>query len=214
MTFSPPARLASSVSFPGSFSSVATMHSPNPDRTVSATIPVMGPTSPLIPGAPAPSSATPTLPPMARFPTNTTIIDGESHFRADVTPRAHPAPFTPLDATYNAPVPSPPTAITVNFMPSYTINNPYVRPYIETLIYPIGSFGSYRGSVWRARSDPVSRAHWFHPDTYCSQAFGDETEEEQGSSAYSEAELYMSRLLSPTPQMYEDSGPLSTSQSR
>lgn len=200
------------------------MESPIPDCPVS-TVPVEA--CPPAVDRQMTYTVTPSLPPMARFPTNDVVIDVQ--LEASIHPAhegvaytASPASLTPSDASYHTssttgPDRMPPTAIAVNFTPSYTINNPYVRPYIETLVYPAESFDGFPGVAPRARPDPESRARWLQPELNNSEACCGDVEERHRNPAYDRvdmSQLYTSRLLSPTMQTYEESRLLSPSPSR
>lgn len=168
----------------------------------------------------AASITTPTLPHMARFPTNTMPAHTEAssantELQAGSTTRYHVlSPYTSSpgspDETSTRPSlatmdvePTQPTSFSISFVPSFTMNNPYVRPYVETLVYPIELLGQLRARRWRS-PESISRSHWEQGE---SGTDGDIMAAMDGAARFyanETEELYMSRLLSPTPEMYED----------
>jgi hypothetical protein len=205
MTLLPPALLERSVAPSGGVA--PSMELTTPDRSGSIALAATNTSSAETSTS---STVTPRLLPMARFPTNDTSINSDASSRHH--PHAHsttPASHTLWEAAS--------AAVAFDFTPPYTINNPYVRPYVATLVYPVEPFDTFHGVARRDRPGPVSSAHWLQQDPTESETSSVDIEEEkQGQPTYEidMSELYMSRLLSPSPQMYEDSGLLLASQSR
>ena len=133
--------------------------------------------------------ATPTVPQMARFPTNENPAFSETFDPVSVVAQAASVSSSrPLSRSPSRPSAQEgtPPSFTVNFIPPFSINNPYVRPYVASLVYPVEhTQGAGQGVPETSRGRGSKRS-------------------QTRSNAEGMDDLYMPRLLSPPPEMYEN----------